>query len=67
VTTKASAVARVMELPGDRLTEAAEVLVRSFLDNPNFVHLFPDERARARALRHTQRACLRDALANGLV
>ncbi len=58
---------RVIELPGERLEEAAGVLARSFQANPNFVHLFPDERARARALLNVQRACLRDALDFGRV
>jgi ribosomal protein S18 acetylase RimI-like enzyme len=58
---------RVIELPEDRLYEAADVLTRSFLANPNFVDLFPDEEARARALPHVQRACLRDALGMGRV
>jgi len=58
---------RVIELPADRLYEAADVLTRSFLANPNFVDLFPDEEARARALPHVQRACLRDALGMGCV
>jgi hypothetical protein len=40
---------RVIELPGDRLAEAADLLARSFQDNPNFVDLFPDEGARSRA------------------
>jgi hypothetical protein len=56
---------RVIELP--RLYEAADVLTRSFLANPNFVDLFPDEKARARPLPHVQRACLRDALGMGRV
>jgi len=58
---------RVIELPEDRLPEAVDVLVRSFRDNPNFVHLFPDDAARVRALRCVQRACLRDALDAGRV
>ena len=58
---------RVIELPEDRLYEAADVLTRSFLANPNFVDLFPDGEARPRALRHVQRACLRDALRAGRV
>jgi hypothetical protein len=56
---------RVIELPADRLYEAADVLTRSFLANPNFVDLLPDEEACARALPHVQRACLRDALGMG--
>jgi GNAT superfamily N-acetyltransferase len=58
---------RVIQLPGDRLAEAAGVLARSFHDSPNLVHLFPDARARAGALPHLQRACLRDALGLGHV
>ena len=57
----------VIELPEDRLSEAVGVLTRTFLANPNFVHLFPDEGTRVRALPHVQRACLRDALAVGRV
>jgi ribosomal protein S18 acetylase RimI-like enzyme len=57
-----SADVRVIELPGDRLAEAADLLARSFQDNPNFVDLFPDEGARARVLPHVQQAGLRDAL-----
>ena len=64
VTTWTNTGARVIELPENRLPEAADVLVRSFRDNPNFVHLFPDDGARVRALWHIQRACLRDALDN---
>jgi ribosomal protein S18 acetylase RimI-like enzyme len=67
VTTRTNTGARAIELPENRLPEAADVLVRSFRDNPNFVHLFPDDGARIRALRHIQRACLRDALDNGRV
>jgi GNAT superfamily N-acetyltransferase len=58
---------RVIELPEDRLDEATGILTRSFLANPNFVDLFPEEEARARALPHVQRACLRDALGVGRV
>jgi ribosomal protein S18 acetylase RimI-like enzyme len=58
---------RVSELPDDLLVEAAGVLTRSFLTNPNFVNLFPDDEVRARALPHVQRACLRDALRAGHV
>ena len=57
----------MIELPGDRLEEAAGVLARGFQDNPNFVDLFPEEEARARALPRLQRACLRDALGFGRV
>ena len=64
---KTKADVRVIDLPGDRLAEAASVLARSFHDNPNFVHLFPDERARARALPHLQQTCLRDTLGFGHV
>lgn len=59
--------ARVIELSADRLGEAATVLARAFQDNPNFVDLFPDAKARSRALPRLQRACLRDALAFGRV
>ena len=57
----------VIQLPGDLLAEAAGVLARSFHESPNLVHLFPDARARARALPRLQRACLRDALGFGHV
>jgi hypothetical protein len=53
---------RVIELPVDRLAEAADLLARSFQANPNFDDLFPDGKFRARALVHVQKACLRDAL-----
>jgi GNAT superfamily N-acetyltransferase len=56
---------RVIELPGNRVAEAASVLARSFHDNPNFVYLFPDERARA--LQRLQQMCLHDALGFGHV
>ena len=52
----------VIELPGDRLAEAADLLARSFQANPNLVDLFPDGKVRTRALVHVQKACLRDAL-----
>jgi ribosomal protein S18 acetylase RimI-like enzyme len=64
---EAAAGISVIELPEGRLSEAVGVLTRTFLANPNFVHLFPDEGARARALPYVQRACLRDALAAGRV
>ena len=64
---KTRAEVRVIHLPSDRLAEAAGVLARSFHDNPNFVHLFPDEGARARALRRLQQTCLRDAIDFGHV
>ena len=44
----------VIELPEERLDEAAGVHTRSFLANPNFVYLFPDEEACARALPHVR-------------
>jgi hypothetical protein len=53
---------RVIEVPGDRLAEAADLLARSFQANPNLVDLFPSGKVRARALVHVQNACLRDAL-----
>ncbi len=59
--------ARVIELSAGRLDEAAAVLARAFQDNPNFVDLFPDAKARSRALPRLQRACLRDALGFGRV
>ncbi len=62
-----SADVRVIELPGDRLAKAAGVLARSFHTNPNFVDLFPDERARSRALPRMFAAGLRDALGFGYV
>lgn len=64
---KMTADVQVIQLPGDRLAEAAGVLARSFHDSPNFVHLFPDARARTRALPRLQQACLRDALDFGHV
>lgn len=65
--TKAGVDVRVIGLPGDRLAEAAGVLTRSFQDNPNFIDLFPDEEARARALPRVFAAGLRDALDFGHV
>ena len=62
---KTKADVRVIDLPGDRLAEAASILARSFHDNPNFVYLFPKEGARARALPRLQQTCLRDALSFG--
>jgi ribosomal protein S18 acetylase RimI-like enzyme len=64
MTTKAGAGAdvRVIGLASDRLAEAADVLARSFHDNPNFVALFPDEKIRTRVLAHVFGAGLRDAL-----
>lgn len=59
--------ARVIEFSAGRLDEAAAVLARAFQDNSNFVDLFPDPKARSRALPRLQRACLRDALAFGRV
>jgi hypothetical protein len=56
---------RVIDLSGDLVAEAASVLARSFHDNPNFVYLFPDERARA--LPRLQQMCLHDALGFGRV
>lgn len=64
---KTKADVQVIQLPRDRLTEAAGVLTRSFHDSPNLAHLFPDARARARALPRLQQACLRDALDFGHV
>jgi GNAT superfamily N-acetyltransferase len=58
---------RVIELPGDRLSEAAGVLARSYHDHPNFIDFFPDEKVRARALPHVCTAGLRDALGFGHV
>lgn len=58
---------RVIKLPANRLAEASAVLARGFAENPNFVDLFSDERARARALPSLQRECLRDALGFGHV
>lgn len=57
----------VGKLSGHRVAEDAGVLARGFRDNPNFVDLFPDEEARARALPRLQEACLRDALGFGHV
>lgn len=69
MTTKAGASTEVCvtELSGDLVAEAAAVLARGFRRNPNFVDLFPDAEARARALPSLQRACLRDALGFGRV
>ena len=58
---------RVIGLPGNRLGEAAGILARSFHTNPNFVDLFPDERARSHALPRMFAAGLRDALGFGCV
>jgi GNAT superfamily N-acetyltransferase len=58
---------RVIGLPGNRLDEAAGILACSFHTNPNFVDLFPDERARSRALPRMFAAGLRDALGFGHV
>jgi ribosomal protein S18 acetylase RimI-like enzyme len=54
-------------LPGERLGEAAVLLARCFHSNPNFVDLFPGERARSRALPRMFAAGLRDALGLGHV
>jgi ribosomal protein S18 acetylase RimI-like enzyme len=62
-----SAAVRVIELPGDRLAEAADVLARGVRDNPNFVDLFPDEKIRTRVVPHVFAAGLRDALGFGHV
>lgn len=69
MTTKAGAGIgiRVIELPGDRLGEAAGVLARSIRSKPNFLDLFADVGSRERALPSLQRACLRDVLAFGHV
>jgi len=48
-TAETGASVRVIELPGDRLAEAADLLARSFQANPNFVDLLPDGKVRARA------------------
>ena len=58
---------RVTELPGGCLGEAAGLLARCFHDNPNFVDLFPEGRARSRALPRIFAAGLRDALDFGHV
>jgi hypothetical protein len=58
---------RAMGLPGDRPGEAAGLLARCFHNNPNFVDLFPDQRARSRALTRVFAAGLRDALGFGYV
>lgn len=67
MTAKSNTAVKVIELPEDLLSEAVGIMCRSFRDNPNFVHLFPDGGVRARALHHVQRACLRDALDAGRV
>jgi ribosomal protein S18 acetylase RimI-like enzyme len=58
---------RVIRLPGERLGDAAGLLARCFHANPNFVDLFPGERARFRALPRMFAAGLRDALGFGHV
>ncbi len=58
---------RVIKLPGDRLSEAAGVLARSYQDHPNFIDFFPDEKVRAQALPHVCTAGLRDAFGFGHV
>jgi GNAT superfamily N-acetyltransferase len=58
---------RVIGLPGERLDEAASLLACGSHDNPNFVDLFPEERARSRALPRMFAAGLRDALGFGHV
>jgi hypothetical protein len=40
---------RVIRLPIERMCEAAELFARSFHTNPDFMYLFPDERARSLA------------------
>jgi ribosomal protein S18 acetylase RimI-like enzyme len=57
-----SADGRIIELPGDRLAEAAGVLAHSYHDHPNFIDLFPEKGARTRVLPHVFAAGLRDAL-----
>lgn len=59
---EADASVRVLQLPADRLVEAASVLSRAYHDHPNFVDFFPDESVRARTLPHVFAAGLRDAL-----
>ena len=54
-------------LPGERLGEAAGLLARCFHANPNFTDLFPNDRARARALPRMFAAGLQDALGFGHV
>ncbi len=58
---------RVIRLSGERLGEAAGLLARCFHANPNFVDLFPKERARSCTLLHMFAAGLRDALDFGHV
>jgi ribosomal protein S18 acetylase RimI-like enzyme len=58
---------RVIELPRERLDEAAGLLARSFNSNLNFVNLFPNEGARSRALPRLFAAGLRDAVSFGHV
>jgi hypothetical protein len=53
---------RVIELPVDRLAEAAGVLARRYQDHPNSIDFFPDEKVRALAFPHVCTAGLRDAL-----
>ena len=40
---------RVIRLPIERMCEAADLFARSFHTNPDFMYLFPDERARSLA------------------
>jgi len=54
-------------LPRERLGEAAELLARCFYTNPNFIDLFPGQRAQSLALRRMFAAGLRDALGFGHV
>lgn len=58
---------QVIELPEERLEEAAALLARSFHDDPNHVHFFPDEGTRARALPREFALVCRDALGLGHV
>ena len=58
---------RVAGLPAERQGEAACLLARCFLENPNFVDLFPDKRTRSRALPRMFAAGLRDASGFGHV
>jgi ribosomal protein S18 acetylase RimI-like enzyme len=55
----------VVRLGNRDVPGAAALLARSFLDEPNLVHLLPDVRVRARALPLMFRASCRDALRLG--
>ncbi|CAN5703404.1 GNAT family N-acetyltransferase [soil metagenome] len=57
----------VQPLRPDLLSDAVDVLSRSFSDNPNFKDLFPDDKVRVQSLPHVQHACVLDAFRSGYV